>query len=304
MKTDFYWMTPLYENSTTNAYLKFIKENIVMSEHTPVKIKEKKLFFLSPHPDDITLTFGGLIIANKGFKNYAKEYHVFFGTSNWTENDIDIQTNHRVETVTLTRFSENRFALNALFGGWNQYHFNFYGFYDAVLRQYNGPVTAGGGPWGNFSTFRKVEKENFEEIVHIVKRILQIKDSAVFVLMANGSHIDHFILCHAVIKAAAELGSKAVAQIYFGEDQPYTGDPAHRVAVGKEIKKFSQHLGLIPLTYSIDIEAKMNIFSNYYISQFSPSYMVGLKARAKALNGGERIYLWPKENYIKGLKSY
>ena len=162
--------------------------------HHKPNITEKNLVFLSPHPDDITLTFGGLIIAQKGLKKHHKDYHVFFGTSNWTENDLNSMTNHRVETVTVTRFTENIFALNALFGGWDQYHFNFHGFYDAVLRRYQGPATAGGGPWGNFSTFRKIEKDNFQAIVEIVKLILVKKDTAVFALMANGAHIDHFIL--------------------------------------------------------------------------------------------------------------
>ncbi len=42
-------------------------------------IPQKNLYFLSPHSDDIPLTFGGLIDSEKGFPGYAHHYTIFFG---------------------------------------------------------------------------------------------------------------------------------------------------------------------------------------------------------------------------------
>ncbi|MSP53043.1 MAG: hypothetical protein EXR81_02170 [Gammaproteobacteria bacterium] len=262
-------------------------------------IKEKNLVFLSPHPDDIALTFGGLVLANKGFKKHLIHYSVFFGTSNWTDNELNIKTDHRIEYVTVTRFAENRLALNRMFGGWQNYHFTFQPFWDSLLRDYAGPPTAGGGPGGDFSTFRPIEKKTFQDIVALVKPIVAQKDTAIFILLAIGSHIDHFILREAVITAAYELGDQAHAQIYLGEDQPYTGSLANTKVTVATIKQLTKRLGLQPLTYPIKIQEKVDLFQEIYFSQYSPDYIVGLKNRAKQLNGGERIYLWPKENYKK-----
>ena len=68
-----------------------------------------------------------------------------------------------------------------------------------------------------------------------------------------------------------------------------------------DIKTLSDRLGLTPLTYNIDIDAKVDVFNNYYLSQYSPNYVVGLRNSSKILGGGERIYLWSKANYHKGL---
>jgi hypothetical protein len=263
------------------------------------KINEKNLVFLSPHADDIALTFGGLILAAKGFQKQRINYQVFFGTSNWTENELNVKTEHRVETVTVTRFAEDRLACNKMFGGWQRYHFTFQPFWDSLLRDYTGPQTAGGGPGGNFSTFRAIEKQYYQEIVELVKPVIAQKDTAVFMLLAIGSHIDHFILREAVITAAYELGDKAQAQIYFGEDEPYTGSPQNARVTVATLKKMSTRLGLIPITYKIDLDAKISLFENVYYSQYSPDYIAGLRNRTKQLKGCERIYLWPKENYQK-----
>ena len=131
----------------------------------------------------------------------------------------------RINEITLTRIQEDRQNLTNMFKGWKNFQYNFYGYREAPLRNYVGPKTAGGGAGGDFTTFRKPEKELFNKLTDRAKIFLVKDDCAVFILSAIGhpQHIDHFILREAVVRAAFELGPKAKCTIYFGEDEPYTG---------------------------------------------------------------------------------
>lgn len=289
----------LLETALAQANPKIVATTWASADNKLPVISQTNLYFLSPHADDISLTFGGLIQSEDGFKNKNIRYTTYFGTSNWTANELNLSTDKRVNTITHMRFKEDRDALTELFGGWKNYLYTFHGYHDAPLRDYVGSLTAAGGPGGNFSTFREAEKKLFIEFYNNVKPILAQPDCAAFVLMANGFHIDHFILREAVIKAAHDLKDQAQCQIYFGEDQPYTG--ANPDAVNAQILEFVDRLGLVPITYPIDVDKKIALFTNNYFSQYEPVYPSAIEARTKLLGdgvrGGERIYLWPIVNY-------
>ena len=262
--------------------------------NSPMKyIKDaKNIIFISPHPDDIPLTFGGLFQKEDGFKGKNNLYMVFFNKSQYTENDNikDIST-YRVNRVTLARAADNLHALTDLFGPWDNFRMESYGFPDAPLRYYVGPKTAGGGPSGNFSTFRQAEKKTFYQMASTFKHALKTTHNCVvFLLMANGHHIDHYITREALIRAVWELKGKTSCHIFFGEDQPYTGNSWPEVS--KEIRELSNRLNLEPVTYPININKKIKVFSKNYLNQYSDEYVKGLKHRYNQIEG-ERIYYWP-----------
>ena len=254
------------------------------------------LIFISPHPDDIPLTFAGLIQRNGGFINHSNQILDIFSRSQWTENtDPDDLSKYRIDTVSRERKTEDRLALKDMFH--DHLSYKYYGYPDAPIRQYHGPKTAGGGPAGNFSTFGPQEKSIYTELVPIMETKLKTPNCAMFVLMANGYHIDHFIVREAVITAARNLGDKALCQIYFGEDQPYTG--AFIDASQKQMQAFSNRLNLQKISYEIDKNYKESIFTKYYISQYSPDYIKGIDKWDTFDKHDEDIYLWPKEDYAK-----
>lgn len=258
-------------------------------------IKEKNIYFLSPHFDDIPLTFGGLIL-NGTFKEKNNNVIVFFGLSSYSANGPDKdKSDERVNYITNTRAKEDRSALTELFHGWRNFKYSIYGEKENTVRNFKGPKNAGGGPSGNFSSFRPIEIETFNNIYEELLPILQKKDCAAFVLSGIQSHIDHFMVREALIKAVHDLGNRAQCQIYFGEDQPYAG--ANKAITNNDLKYMKERLHLETITYPIDVNKKVDTFARNYYSQYEDSYIDAIRSRAIELNKSERIYIWPKENY-------
>lgn len=261
-----------------------------------VDIPHKHLHFFSPHPDDILLTFGGLIHKLSGqstlpYRNSVTE--VFFGLSNYTTNHLDVLTNKRISDVSTQRFTEDFLSHISMFGSWKHFRYQSNGYYDAPLRLYQGSTTAGGGPAGTFLNFRAAEQAAYEDIVEQVKPTLKKENCAAFVLLANGSHIDHFIVREAVMKAAAELGNKAKCEIYFGEDQPYTG--ANPSNANDEIDSMKARLpagAITKFSYWIDKKKKIDTFQEYYLSQYDAAYLPPLDS-----SDFENVYRWDPSTY-------
>lgn len=262
----------------------------------PLDVNQEKLYFLSPHPDDILLTFGGLInkLSKEGTldqKNNVTE--VFFSLSNYTTNHLNELTNKRVFDVSTMRNSEDFGAHIKMFGQWDNFRYKTAGFYDAPLRKYEGSVTAGGGPAGTFADFRQDEVAVYERIAADVTPVLQQENCAAFVLLANGSHIDHFIVREAVMKAAHDLGNEAKCQIYFGEDQPYTGaNPENAMDEVNSIQARLPANALTSMTFWIDKQHKIEMFKEYYLSQYDTGYIPPLES-----TDYETIYKWDKSTY-------
>jgi hypothetical protein len=259
-------------------------------------ITHKNLHFFSPHPDDILLTFGGLIhnLSEKGaLPQHRSVTEVFFGLSNYTTNHLDVLTNKRVSDVSAQRFTEDFLSHISMFGSWKNFRYQSNGYYDAPLRLYRGSTTAGGGPAGTFLNFRAAEQEAYENIVAQVKPTLKKENCAAFILLANGSHIDHFIVREAVMKAAAELGSEAKCEIFFGEDQPYTG--ANPSNANDEIDSIKARLpagSITKYSYWIDKKKKIDTFKEYYLSQYDVAYIPPLES-----SDFEVLYRWDPSTY-------
>ncbi|AJR08713.1 PIG-L family deacetylase [Photobacterium gaetbulicola] len=268
----------------------------VVSAQTYSTIPEQNLYFLSPHPDDILLTFGGLIskLANEGsIEHKTNVTEVFFSLSNYSTNHLDILTNKRVLDITKMRFNEDFSAHTEMFGSWNNFRYKTAGFYDAPLRLYEGSPTAGGGPGGTFSDFRQAEIDVYNRIAADITPILKQEDCAAFVLLANGSHIDHFVVREAVMKAAHDLGKDAQCQIYFGEDQPYTGaNPDKAQDELNTIKARLPNNAISKITYWYDKDYKLELFKKYYLSQYDVGYIPPLESAEF-----ENIYKWDKSTY-------
>ncbi len=250
----------------------------------------KNLLFVSPHCDDTLLTFFGLIENHGGFTDHNIQSLLIFSRSQWITkdpNNTDLSL-ERINRVSTQRSLEETEAINSLFK--NRARMESYGYPDAPIRLYKGPATAGGGPWGDFSTFGTQETEIYHKLISLFKNKLQIPESALFVLMSNGSHIDHFIVREAVITAANSLGNKARCKIYFGADQPYTGaNPEQAV---EQILYLQQRLKLQKISYKINYHNKIDAFATYYKSQCSDEYKTSLESWAQFNNDYEDIYLW------------
>lgn len=245
------------------------------------EIESSKLVFLSPHPDDILLTFGGFIDNMKkanAMKGKDSVTQVYFSLSNYTTNHLNELTDKRVTDVGNMRHSEDFGAHIDMFEGWQNFRYSPNGFYDAPLRHYEGSKTAGGGPAGSFADFRDSEIEAYNQISEEMKAMLTQEDCSAFALIANGTHIDHFVTREAVLKAMYELGDKATCDVYFGLDQPYTGSNPKMAMV--EINKLKERLpkgAITSYTYKIDKDKKIADFKHHYLSQYDIGYIAPLE---------------------------
>ncbi len=273
----------------------FAINNKSINKDTPIDFPHN-LIFVSPHPDDILLTFAGLIDNNNGFINHNTQSMVFFNTSQHTmnSNPSDL-SKERTKRVSMQRYLEETSAINDLFQ--DKARLETYGYLDAPLRHYKGHKTVTAGPGGNFNTFGIQEISIYNQLIAILKNKLQTTDCAMFVLMANGSHIDHYIVREAVITAAKQLGNKATCKIYFGQDQPYTG--ANPENSKKEMINFQKRLSLQKISYKINHTNKINNFAKHYISQYSEDYAIGINTWANVNNGKEDIFFWDPKLYAQ-----
>ncbi|MBD8513730.1 PIG-L family deacetylase [Photobacterium sp. 2_MG-2023] len=262
----------------------------------PLDVNQHNLYFLSPHPDDILLTFGGLInkLSKEGtLAQKTNVTEVYFSLSNYTTNHLNELTNKRVFDVSTMRYKEDFEAHMKMFTQWDHFRYKTAGFYDAPLRKYEGSPTAGGGPAGTFTDFRQDEIGIYERIAADVTPILKQDNCAAFVLLANGSHIDHFIVREAVMKAAHDLGAEAKCQIYFGEDQPYTGsNPDNAMDEVNSIQARLPANSITPMTFWIDKQHKIDAFKEFYLSQYDLGYIPPLES-----TDYETIYKWDKTTY-------
>ena len=268
---------------------------------------KENLIIISPHQDDAILTFGGYIQLLKDtgkLNNIRTEINVMVGLSNYSTNWHNVTTEHRIMNISKNRYSEDLDGLSDLFGGWDKFRYKIQGLWDAPLRGYVGGVTAGGGSSGTFKDFRKEEIAEFNHAVEIIKPMLINEKSLLLVPIANGNHIDHFIMKEAVIKAAYLLGDEAKATIIFGEDQPYTG--ANPSAENDEINALSKRLpsnaivkNHISLAKDSNGEtSKLRVYKKNYLTQYDEGYLTPLEN-----NTEETLYIWKSETY-KSVKSH
>ena len=264
-------------------------------------IPERRLLLLSPHYDDVPLTWGGYLDAGRrGGALGGKRVHIVNVFSRSVYQARDHEGNRdtslaRQQYATGIRLMEDVTCLDALLGA-GQYGYELKLERECVLRQKAWkPGEKFEFPQGNRETFDDEEWEIFAAIRGYAADWLEPGNTALLLPLCVKEHVDHVMLREAVLERRAEMGDAVRARLYFGEDQPYAG-------LGSEedwgtAREFVARMNLEPLDYAIDIERKAELVMTSYPSQVEESYREGMVARSRQLaelngvsGGVERIW--------------
>ncbi|EGT5656619.1 hypothetical protein JD793_002764 [Citrobacter braakii] len=240
----------------------------------------QNLILAVPHHDDTILGCGNFIIEAQMLGVLTTVTRCFVGCSrtNFFANYQEgLLSEEQIQQVTQARIEEDTFGCNDLFKGSYNWMQGILGEWDAPIRGYSGPITAGGGSWGDFSTFRPEEIEMYKRLINQYMWMLEQENTIVLCLIANGSHVDHFNVREAMLHAAWLLGDNANAQLVFVEDEPYTtANPAERYV--EYSKLFDRSQGqLTGYGYATRLGASgktvmHEIFNNHYRTQWTQDY--------------------------------
>lgn len=287
------------------------------AQSTPVpNIPETNILFVSVHPDDTPLTFGGMIQNNQGFNGQNKIITIYeaFNQTNYTADvGAKIFTNERIAYVTALRYREDANAYNDLFTSWTNYTFWGRLYPELSLRYYleqlhlppytdDGEDFIDNEPQTGFNLFGVQSIKYYQIIYNDFLKLFNQPNCAAFLPSAVGNsvyqqHPDHFLVREAAIQAANTLGKTLspdqICQIYFGQDQPYTnGDlPGSLVFFNNFLTRLGNNDPQYNITYLMDKYAKWAMLQNYK-SQLDAGY-----ERSLLLRNNETIYLWPKSAY-------
>jgi len=264
-------------------------------------IPEKNIIILSPHYDDVPLTFGGYLNGLthnqlQGAKN-IRIVHIFSRSNYQARDDAGNRdhTSKRIQYATGIRLLEDLNCLDELIGK-GHYSYEIKAERECAIRQKKWkPGEAFEFPSGNREEFDDEDWQIFDRIKNNAQEWLQSKETAILLPLGMKEHIDHIIPREAVMDSIRELNHSVEATIYFGEDQPYTG-----LADEKDWAKTMIFLNTHPadiIDYPIDEIKKANQVMNYYPSQVEESYREGiinrsiqLKEEHKSKTGIERMY--------------
>ena len=264
-------------------------------------IPEKNIVILSPHYDDVPLTFGGYLDALSSRQLLSgKNIRIIniFSRSNYQARDDKgnkDQSNERIQFATGIRLIEDLNCLDELIGKGN-YSYEVKAERECALRQKTWkPGEAFEFPQGTKEDFDEEDLQIFDRIRKYAKTWLKEEDTAILLPLGIKEHIDHIILREAILESIPELGSKSIASIYFGEDQPYTGLAYKEDWV--KVETFKRDHSLISIDYMIDENRKTDLVMKHYPTQVEDSYRMGilnrsneLKKKNKCDTGVERIY--------------
>jgi len=264
-------------------------------------IPEKNIIILSPHYDDVPLTFGGYLNGLthnqlQGVKNIRIVN--IYSRSNYQARDDEGNSDHslkRIQFATGIRLLEDLNCLDELIGK-GHYSYEIKAERECAIRQKNWkPGEAFEFPQGNRNDFDDEDWQIFSRIKKYAQEWLQSKETALLLPIGMKEHIDHIILREGVMESVHELSHRVAATIYFGEDQPYTG-----LANKEDWAKTELFLNKYPIDsidYIIDENIKADFVWNYYPSQVEESYREGiikrsiqLKEEHKSKTGIERMY--------------
>jgi hypothetical protein len=253
-------------------------------------IPEKDIIILSPHFDDVPLTYGGYLGALKGLvKQKRIRIVLVFSRSNYQARDDkgnkDTSLKH-IRYATGIRLMEDLNCLDALLGHGN-YRYELMAERECVLRQKGWKEGEKFEfPWGDRTAFDKEDREIFNRIKERAREWLSARDTALLVPLGFKEHIDHIIVRDAVVEARADM--KPRARIYFGEDQPYTGLANH--ADWQKAMVFLKRYGARPVDFAIDAKKKKALIFKCYPTQVEKSYGKGILNRTRELKGAERLW--------------
>jgi hypothetical protein len=264
-------------------------------------IPEKNLVVLSPHYDDVPLTWGGYLDAlRKSGELSRRRVRIVNVFSRSTYQGRDDEGNRdtslsRIQFATGIRLLEDLNCLDAILGHGN-YAYELKGERECVLRQKAWkPGERFEFPHGNRDTFDAEDRSILAAVRAYARVWLAAEDTALLLPLCVKEHVDHSILREAVVEEREAMGPAARARLYFGEDQPYAGladEKDWRVAGA-----FIDRLGLEPLDYEIDADRKAGIIMACYPSQVEESYRAGIVERSRQLadlhgtsSGMERLW--------------
>jgi hypothetical protein len=264
-------------------------------------IKEKNIIILSPHYDDVPLTFGGFLdgLAKQGIivSKDIRIIHVF-SRSNYQARDDqgnkDISLK-RIQYATGIRLLEDLNCLDELLGHGN-YHYEIKGENECGVRQKLWkPGEKFEFPHGTRDDFDGEDWGIYENIKRYASDWLNQEDTAILLPLGVKEHFDHIILREAVLDAWKDLKNQAKGVIYLGEDQPYTGLASDQD--WETARDFLEGFNVEIIDYPIDESRKTALIWKHYPTQVEESYRTGVIHRAlqlKKINktdtGVERMY--------------
>jgi len=270
-------------------------------EHISEVVSEKNIIILSPHYDDVVLTFGGYLdalVSNQLIQTKNIRIIHIFSRSNYQLRDDEgnrDQSLERIQYATGIRLMEDLNCLDDLIGHGN-YTYEIMAERECMMRQKSWKAgEAFEFPQGTRKDFNADDWEIYGQIKKQAGKWLISEDCAIMLPLGIKEHIDHILLREAIMDARDELEQSAIATIYFGEDQPYAGladKNDWEIARG-----FINQLPAMEINYPIDAERKSDLLMKHYPSQVEESYREGVLNRAEQLRqkfasdtGVERIY--------------
>ncbi len=272
-----------------------------MIRHIGEVVTEKNIIILSPHYDDVVLTFGGFLdalVTNRLIQTKSIRIIQVFSQSNYQLRDDDGNRDRslkRIQYATGIRLLEDLNCLDDLVGHGN-YTYELMAERECMLREKSWKDgEAFEFPQGSKEDFESGDWQIYERIKNRAPDWLLSEACAILLPMGIKEHIDHIILRDALMDARDELGHLTNAAICFGEDQPYAG-----LAYEHDWDKAIAYLDRLPVTrinYHIDEQRKSDLTMKHYPSQVEESYREGILNRAGQLEkecgtdtGVERIY--------------
>lgn len=238
----------------------------------------KKKIVISPHYDDLVLSLGGVSLRWKDKKCVFEDW-VVFSKSNYLPGDFlgnKDMSKTRIDFISSKRLKEERAAIKAI----NVSKINLLEQSEALIRIGVDSIEEHkeGFPFG---INEKEDKNAVKEIKSKLKKIF-LEDVQIFVPLAAQEHTDHLIVRKAV-EEIMEEEEKITAQIFFYEDIPYIFNASLKEQ--QKLEKFIKKHRLTPLTVSINIDKKIDLF-DFYKSQAIERYRES--ARRHAMNIGEK----------------
>ncbi len=264
-------------------------------------ITEKNIVVLSPHYDDVVLTFGGYLDALvAGGLIHTKNIRIIhvFSRSNYQARDHEGNRDSsvkRIQFATGIRLLEDLNCLDDLIGHGN-YIYELMAEVECMMRQKSWKEgEAFEFPQGSKADFTAADWEIYEGIKKYAPRLLSLDDTAILLPLGIKEHIDHILVREALMDAWQNIDPTARASICFGEDQPYAGHASEND--WDKAKTFLDRLPVAPVNYTINAIRKSDLLMKHYPSQVEESYREGILNRADQLRresgtgmGVERIY--------------
>ncbi|MFH1761357.1 MAG: hypothetical protein ABIA63_09695 [bacterium] len=268
-------------------------------------IPQKNLIILSPHYDDVPLTFGGYLdaLSQKKLISDAPEDKsvriiMLFSRSNYQARDDRGNADTslaRIQHATGIRQIEDLCCLDQIMGRCN-YSYEIKFETECVLRAKGWKEGEEFEfPQGNKSTYDEDDWNIYKRFRKYSKKWLLKDNTALLLPLGIKEHIDHVLIRDAVLDTMVELGAGMRAALYFGEDQPYTG-----LASEEDFNKANKIItafGLKPLDYEINAGRKADLIMQNYPTQIEESYKKGILLRSELLSeehginrGVERMY--------------